>query len=113
MTADDVLDELDVDDHDDIEFDEPMMPGSDDEFSDCDFDLEDERDDDEPPPPPSPQISPLHNHQPSSPTPTDWSTNLTPLTISNFTSPVGPTVPLPETATELFELYFTPTSYML
>ena len=39
MISEDVLDELDLeDDHDDL--DEPMMPGSDDEFSDCD--LEDE-----------------------------------------------------------------------
>lgn len=30
MTAEDVLDELDLED----DFDEPMMPGSDDEFSD-------------------------------------------------------------------------------
>lgn len=50
MTAEDVLDELDHDD----DFDETMMPGSNDEFSDCN--LEDKEDDanyDEQPTPPS------------------------------------------------------------
>ena len=107
MTTEDVLDELQlVDDHDD--FDEPMMPGSDDEFSDCELedededlevheDLEDENDNDsgdEQTTPPSPT-------QQDTSTPTlsaDWSTNLIPLTISDFNSSVGPTVPVPEKA---------------
>ena len=40
MTAEDVVDRLDLDD----DFDEPMIPGSDDEFSDCDLEDEDEND---------------------------------------------------------------------
>ena len=39
MTAEDVVDRLDLDD-----FDEPMMPGSGDKFSDCDLEDEDEND---------------------------------------------------------------------
>ena len=106
LTAEDVLDELDLeDDYDD--FDEPMMPGSDDEFDDCDLvDEEDENDSDgEQTTPPSP------TQQASSatpPLPTDWSSNLTSLTISDFNSSVGPTVPVPETASEVFDLMFTP-----
>ena len=43
MTTEDVLDELELaDDQDD--FDEPMMPGSDDEFSDCELEEEDLKD---------------------------------------------------------------------
>lgn len=103
MTAEDVLEELDFeDDHDN--FDEPMMPGSDDEFSDCDLEEEDET------------ISDDEGSTPSSPTqqaspqalPSDWSSNLTPLTIGDFKSTVGPTVPVPETASQVFDLMFTP-----
>ena len=102
MTAEDVVDRLDLDD-----FDEPMMPGSNDEFSDCDLEDEDENDyvsDDELNTPPSP------TEQASStvpPLPPDWSSNLTPLTISDLDSPVGPTMPIPETASEVFDLMFT------
>lgn len=106
MTAEDVMDELDLED-DYEDFDEPMMPGSDDEFSDCDLEDEDDEDfsDDEQTTPPSP------TQQASSTTPalpTDWSSNLTSLTIGDFSSSVGPTVPVPETASEVFDLMFTP-----
>ena len=107
MTAEDVVDELDLqDDYDD--FDEPMMPGSDDEFSDCDLDEEDniasDEEDDQQTTPPSP------TQQASTPPalPTNWTSNLTPLTIGDFKSSVGPTVPVPETASEVFGLMFTP-----
>ena len=74
LTAEDVLDELDLeDDYDD--FDKPMIPGSDDEFDDCDLVDEDENDSDgEQTTPPSP------TQQASSatpPLPTDWSSSLT------------------------------------
>ena len=77
MTAEDVMDELDLED-DYEDFDEPMMPGSDDEFSDCDLEDEDDEDfsDDEQTTPPSP------TQQASSTTPalpTDWSSDLTSL----------------------------------
>ena len=103
MTTEDVLEELDFeDDHDD--FDEPMMPGSDDEFSDCDLEEEDETiSDDEG----STHSSPTQQASPQA-LPSDWSSNLTSLTISDFKSTVGPTVPVPETASEVFDLMFTP-----
>ena len=113
MTAEDVLEELDFeDDHENLDFDEPMMPGSDDEFSDCDLDEEEEDEtvsDDEG----SYSFSPIHHpspqQQPSAQAhPPDWSSNLTPFTISDFMSTVGPTVPVPETASEVFGLMFTP-----
>jgi hypothetical protein len=105
ITADDVLDELELaEDNDD--FDEPMMSGSDDEFSDCELEDEDLEDDD------SDGISDNQSTPPSptsTPTlPADWSTNLTSLTMSDFNSSVGPTVPVPEKASEVFDLMFTP-----
>ena len=66
LTAEDVLDEVDLeDDYDD--FDEPMMQGSNDVF-----DLEDEEDNEA-----TPSL------------PTDRSSNLTPLIISDFNSSVA------------------------
>ena len=107
MTTEDVLDELELVDNQD-DFDEPMMPGSDDEFSDCEFDenLEDRNDDsgDEQNTPPSP----TQQNMPTPTLPPDWSTNLTSLTMSDFNSSVGPTVPVPEKALEVFDLMFTP-----
>ena len=78
-----------------------MMPGSDDEFSDCDLEDEDENDNvsDELNTPPSQtqQASTLASTVP--PLPTDW---LLLDTISDFDSPVGP---VPETSSDLM---FTP-----
>lgn len=45
MTTEDVLEELELGDEND-DLDEPMMPGSDDEFSDCDLDGNEDDDDD-------------------------------------------------------------------
>ena len=77
-----------------------MMPGTDDEFSDCDLD-ENENDDgdnsdtDEPTSSqPQPAISGASSQ--SSPPPPQWSSTLTPVSISDFTSPVGTTVAVPE-----------------
>ena len=102
MTTEDVLDELELVDNQD-DFDEPMMPGSDDEFSDCEFDenLEDGNDSgDEQNTPPSP----TQQNMPTPTLPADWSTNLTSLTMSDFNSSVGPTVPVPENVSEVFDL---------
>ena len=99
MTTEDVLDELELVDNQD-DFDEPMMPGSDDEFSDCEFDenLEDGNDSgDEQNTPPSP----TQQNMPTPTLPADWSTNLTSLTMSDFNSSVGPIVPVPEKASEV------------
>ena len=110
MTAEDVMDRLDLDDDYD-DFDEPMMPGSEDEFSDCDLEDEDE-DEDENDVSVGEQTTPPSSAQQANSTapalPTDWSSNLTSLTIGDFNSPVGPTVPIPETASEVFDLMFTP-----
>ena len=38
--------------------------------------------------------------------PKTWTTNLTPVTIDPFTSSVGPTVDIPESPKEVFELFF-------
>ena len=104
MTTEDVLDELELVDNQ-ADFDEPMMPGSDDEFSDCELDenLEDENnsgDEQSTIPSPTQQNTPK--------LPADWSTNLTSLTMSDFNSSVNPTVPVPEKASEVFDLMFTP-----
>ena len=40
--------------------------------------------------------------------PTEWSKKLKPVTIPQFSSPVGPTVPIPDTALRIFEMFFTP-----
>ena len=102
MTVEDVLD---LDD-DYANFDEPMMPGSNDEFDAIDLEEESDSDSHEQGPPLSP------TQQVSSATatlPTDWCSNLTPPTIGYSTSPVGPTVPIPEKASKVFDLMFTPT----
>ena len=115
MTAENVLDAVLSDDED--EFDdpgEPIMEGSDDEFSD----LEGVGDDDDdnctdPPgdtsngsdPTPLPQSS---EGSPSSSQPTSWSSNLTRVTINPFpiTSLAGPTLTLPTSPLEIFKLFF-------
>ena len=48
--------------------------------------------------------SPLHQAQPPT---NSWSTTLQSFTIKSFSSYVGPTVPVPETASEIFSLMFT------
>jgi hypothetical protein len=39
--------------------------------------------------------------------PTAWTAQLKPMTINQFTAPVGPTVSIPESPLEVFELFFT------
>ena len=110
LTAEDVVDRLDLDDDYD-DFDEPMMPGSEDEFSDCNLEDEDEDEDENDVSVGEQTTSPSSTQQASSTAPAlppDWSFNLTSLTIGDFNSPVGPTVPIPGTASEVFDLMFTP-----
>ena len=52
--------------------------------------------------------SPTQQNMPTPTLPADWSTNLTSLTMSDFNLSVGPTVPVPEKASEVFDLMFTP-----
>ena len=111
-TTEDVLEELELGDEND-DLDEPMIPGSDDEFSDCDLD-ENEDDDDANndditgvPTTSQPQPQQVNSGASSTPPPPpQWSSLLN--SISDFTSPVGPTVAIPESPSEVFELMFTP-----
>ena len=98
------------------------MPGSDDEFSDLE-DIEDDDDNDDdhcslphPPPSDTPGLSSdSFCHSPSHSSPSDtpdtlpcWTSTLTPVTITPFTSPVGPKVAIPESPSDIFQLMFTP-----
>ena len=102
------LEELELDDFD---VDEPMMAGSDDEFDDIEDvyleDVEDDDDDDSngaapPQPPPNDTQSSSSGSLPS------WSSSLTSITIPPFSSPVGPTIDIPESPIDTFDLMFTP-----
>ena len=118
LTAEDVLEELERGDDFD-ELDEPMMAGSDDEFNDCDLD-ENENDDNDNNTNLLTSIQPQQGSSgaslpssscsasPPSTPPTQWSSVLSSVSISDFTSPVGPTVAVPESPSEVFELMFTP-----
>ena len=107
LTTEDVLDELE---HEDLNADEPMMAGSDDEFDDIeDVYLEDvEDDDDDSNSATPPHHSPSDTPSSSSNSPPCWSSTLSPVTIPSFTSRVGPTVDIPESPIDTFELMFTP-----
>ena len=77
LTTEDVLEELDVC-NDDFDADEPMMPGSDDEFSDLE-DVEDNSDDDNDvsTPPNTPPLQHLTTE-----TLPSWSATLTPVNVA-------------------------------
>ena len=108
MTTEAVLEKLELeDDFDDM--DEPIMPGTDDEFSDCDLDENEKPMSFQPLPDTagvfsqsSPFSSPLSS--PLSSPPSQWSSNLSSVPISNFSSPVGPTTPVPDSHSKVFEL---------
>ena len=110
MTTEDVLEELELGDEND-DLDEPMMPGSDDEFSDCDLDENEDNgdnNDDITGVPTTSQPQQVNSGASSTPPPPQWSSLLNSISISDFTSPVGPTVAIPESPSEVFELMFTP-----
>ena len=98
MTTEEVVDELQL--SDDFDVDEPMMPGSDDEFSD----LENVDDDDDTS---STPIAPPNPSSTSTSLPS-WSATLTPANVAPFTSHVGPKVTIPESPSDTFQLMFTP-----
>ena len=105
--------------------DEPFMDGSDDDFSDLEGELdEDDNDEDmdtdrstphSPPasPPamtPPPSCFPVGTPSTTPPLrtlPAMWTPSLQPVTIRPFQSAVGPTVPVPDSPLEVFELLFT------
>ena len=102
---------------------EPFMEGSDD-FSDLDGELDDDGYGDmdtgmgsshsppasspatTPPPGCSPVGTPSATPPPGT-LPAMWTTSLQPVTITPFQSAVGPTVPVPDSPLEVFELLFT------
>ena len=85
------------------------MDGSDDEFSDLNDDVEDDDVDTVTgsTPPALSDDSPPGTITPSTAVPQMWSRQLSPVTITPFQSPVGPTVPIPDTPSNVFELFFT------
>ena len=121
MTTQDVIDAIysDDDDSDVDDPDEPFMDGSDDDFSDLDGEEDDYDGDDymdtssHPPPVSSPASSPLSpvGTPPTTASPSTlpamWTTSLQPVTITPFQSAAGPTVPIPDSPLEVFELFFT------
>ena len=106
MTTEEVVDELQLSD-DDFDADEPMMPGSDDEFIDLE-DIENDSDDDDdtsctPTAPPT-QTS-------TSATLPSWSATPTSVNVAPFTSHVGPKVATPDSPSDTFQLMFTQPSW--
>ena len=112
LSVEAVLDEIEQDDFDFFDDDEPMMPGSEDKFSDLDD--EDDADDAD-----SDDADDDTCHSPLQPPPSNtagsssdtlpcWSSTLTPVAVPSFTSHVGPKVAIPESPSEVFQLMFTP-----
>ena len=83
---------------DDSDVDDPLMAGSDDKFDDVeDVYLEDVEDNDDDSNGAAPPQSPPNDPQTlSSGSLPFWSSTLTPITIPPFSSPVSPTVDIPE-----------------
>ena len=110
LTLEAVLEELDLEE-DDFD-DEPMMPGSDDEFSDleevCLEDAENDNDDDDNGSVTLPQPPPTDTQGSSMDALLCWTSTLTPTTIMPFTSSVGPKVAIPDSPSDIFQLMFTP-----
>ena len=107
LSTEAVLEELELDD--DFDVDEPMMAGSDDEFDDIeDVYLEDVEDDDDNNSAAPPLLPPSNTPSSRSDSPPCWSSTLTPVTVPPFSSPVGPTVDIPESPIDTFDLMFTP-----
>ena len=112
-----VLEDVD-DDQDYDDPDEPVMEGSDDEFSDLELDEDDTDADVDLPPPRSPLLlSPSTPSPPSPPSPSSsmsdspsppatWMSTLKPVEVKPFTSPVGPAIAIPESPREVFEMFF-------
>ena len=111
---------VDSDDEDDYDVDdpaEPFMDGSDEEFSDLDGedDMDNNMDVSLPHSPMGlpPEDTSAGASPPSSPAstsasvPSMWTQSLQPVNIYPFQSQTGPTVPIPESPLEVFQLLFT------
>ena len=127
MSTQDEIDAICSDDDADFDvdgLDEPFMEGSDDDFSDLDGELDDDGYEDKDmdtgrphsPPASSPATTPPPGCSPvgtpsTTPPPGTllamWTTSLHPVSITQFQSAVGPTVPVPDSPLEVFELLFT------
>ena len=113
MTVDDVVQQCADSDDDcgecDFDPDEPIMEGSDDEFSDLEYDSDDDIDEDDrdttrtPAASSSAGVSSFSGDEDST-----WSTTIKQLNIQAFTSPVGPTQDISSSPVEVFDLFFSP-----
>ena len=114
MTVDDVLQQCEDSDDDyaecDYDPDEPVMEGSDDEFSDLEGDeSDDDIDDGDHDAMDSAAASSSAGASNSSQDPeSTWSTTIKRLNIQPFTSPVGPTQDISSSPLEVFDLFFSP-----
>ena len=97
---------------DDQDYDDLIMEGYDDEFSDLELE-EDDADVDLPPPSPLLQCQPHFHHSHSSPLDTSPRSVLLHLQhgqasveVQPFTSPVGPATVIPESPREVLEMFF-------
>ena len=112
LTVDDVVQQCadSDDDYADFEYDpdEPVMEGSDDEFSDLEGDEPDNDMDDDPDTTPDTPASSSAGASTSSGDDSTWSTTIQHLSIHPFTSPVGPTQEISSSPLEVFDLFFSP-----
>ena len=102
-TAEDVLEAV-LEDEDFDDPNEPMLEGSDDVFSDLEME---EDEDDELASSLCSSISSVLSSPATSTLPISWSSSLKQVNIREFTSPVGPTVDIPASPLEAFEVFFT------
>lgn len=111
LTVDDVVQQCVDSDDDyadyDLDPDEPVMEGSDDEFSDLEGDESDDDLDES-------NLDTMHDTASSSAgtstlgQESTWSTTIKRLNIRSFTSPVGPTQDISSSPLKVFDLFFSP-----
>ena len=114
LTVDDMVQQCadSDDDYADFEYDpdEPVMEGSDDEFSDLEGDEpDDDMDEDDPDTTPdTPASSSAGASTSSGDDDSTWSTTIKRLSVHPFTSSVGPTQHISSSPLEVFDLFFSP-----
>ena len=114
LTVDDVVQQYADSDDDCADFkydpDEPVIEGSDDEFSDLEGDEPDDdmNKDDPNTTPDTPASSSAGASTSSTTDDSTWSTTIKRLSIHPFTSPVGPTQHIFSSPLEVFDLFFSP-----
>ena len=90
--------------------DEPVMEGSDDEFSDLEGDENDDIDEGDRDPDPM-DDTPAGSSSLSGDCESTWSTTIKRVRIQPFTSPTGPIQNIPSSPLEVFDLFFSPDLY--